>query len=86
MQFRGRRETLAKLTGYAEAATTVREVIRDSAPGQSPVASGSRPRSLEGVIRDNGAADAGLQGGMTRVVAAGAVEIKLGRQPSSPQG
>ena len=35
----------AKLTGYAEATTTVREVIRDSASGQSQVASQSRPQS-----------------------------------------
>ncbi len=35
----------AKLTGFAEATTTVREVIRDSASGQSQVASESRPRS-----------------------------------------
>jgi S1-C subfamily serine protease len=34
----------AKLTGYAEATTTVRELIRDSASGQSQVASQSRPR------------------------------------------
>jgi S1-C subfamily serine protease len=32
----------AKLAGFGEATTTVREVIRDSAPGQSPVASESR--------------------------------------------
>ena len=32
----------AKATGFGEATTTVREVIRDSAPGQSPVASESR--------------------------------------------
>jgi S1-C subfamily serine protease len=34
----------AKLTGYTEATSTVREVIRDSTPGQSQVASESRPR------------------------------------------
>jgi S1-C subfamily serine protease len=34
----------AKLTGYGEGTTTVREVIRDSASGQSQVASQSRPR------------------------------------------
>jgi hypothetical protein len=82
MQFRGRTETLVpaalggtKLTGYAEAKTTVREVIRDSAPGQSPVASQSRPGSahsiIQGVFPDIGAADAGLRGGTTRVVVAG---------------
>ena len=32
----------AKLAGFGEATTTVREVIRDSAPGQSPIASDSR--------------------------------------------
>jgi S1-C subfamily serine protease len=35
----------AKLTGYGEGTTTVRELIRDSASGQSQVASQSRPRN-----------------------------------------
>ena len=35
----------AKLTGYGEGTTTVRVVNRDSASGQSQVASQSRPRS-----------------------------------------
>jgi S1-C subfamily serine protease len=36
----------AKLAGFGEATTTVREVIRDSAPGQSPVASESSRDAL----------------------------------------
>ena len=36
----------AKLAGFGEATTTVREVIRDSAPGQSPVASESSRNAL----------------------------------------
>jgi S1-C subfamily serine protease len=36
----------AKLAGFGEATTTVREVIRDSAPGQSPVAAESSRNAL----------------------------------------
>jgi S1-C subfamily serine protease len=36
----------AKLAGFGEATTTVREVVRDSAPGPSPIASESRSGAL----------------------------------------